>query len=70
MNEKEIEQKIQDKGLNAPRLCPADIDAVIINKTFTIMPSKKAKVCELPLARGFTVRGESACGSEINFILG
>ncbi len=70
MSEKEIEQELQDKGLNTPRLCPADIDAVIINKTFTIMPSKKIKICNLPLASGFTVQGESACGSELKFILG
>ncbi len=67
MSEKEIEQEIQDKGLNAPRLCPADIDAIIINETFTIMPSKKAMICELTLASGFTVRGESACVSVTNF---
>lgn len=29
MNEKQIEQEIQDKGLNAPRLTPDHIDSVI-----------------------------------------
>ena len=33
-NEKQIEQEIQDKGLNAPRLTPADIDAVIVDKYY------------------------------------
>ena len=33
-NEKQIEQEIQDKGLNAPRLTPADIDATIVDKYF------------------------------------
>ena len=28
-NEKQIEQEIQDKGLNAPRVAPSGIDAVI-----------------------------------------
>ena len=67
MREQEIEQEIQDKGLNAPRLRPDDIDAVIVGETFTIMPSGKAMVCELTLASGFTVRGESACVSVENF---
>ena len=67
MSEQEIEQEIQDKGLNAPRLRPVDIDAVIVGETFTILPSGKAMVCELTLASGFTVRGESACVSKENF---
>lgn len=33
-NETEIENEIQAKGLNAPRLTPADIDAVILNEHF------------------------------------
>ena len=33
-NEKQIEQEIQDKGLNAPRLTPADIDAVIVDEYY------------------------------------
>lgn len=33
-NKKQIEQEIQDKGLNAPRLTPADIDAVIVDKYY------------------------------------
>lgn len=32
--EEKIEQEIQDKGLNAPRLTPADIDAVIVDKYY------------------------------------
>ncbi len=34
MSEKEIEQEIQDKGLNAPRLTQAQIDAAIKSKVF------------------------------------
>ena len=32
--EQQIEQEIQEKGLNAPRLTPADIDAVIVGKHY------------------------------------
>ena len=33
-NEKEIEQEIQDKGLNAPRLTPEYIDSVIVSENY------------------------------------
>ena len=66
-NEQQIEKEIQDKGLNAPRLRPEDIDAAIVSETYTILPSGKAMVCELILRNGFSVRGESACVSKANF---
>jgi hypothetical protein len=65
--EAQIEKELQDKGLNAPRLCPEDIDAVIVSETFTVLPSGKAMICELTLRNGFSVRGESACVSKANF---
>jgi len=67
LNEIEIEQEIKAKGLNAPRLCPDDIDAVIVGESYTVLPSGKAMVCEITLRNGFTVRGESACVSNENF---
>lgn len=33
-NEKQIEQEIQDKGLNAPRLTPDHIDSVIVSEHY------------------------------------
>ena len=67
MNEQSIEQEIKSKGLNAPRLSPADIDATIVDETYTTMPSGKVMVCELTLRNGFTVRGEAATVSKANF---
>ena len=67
MSEQAIEQEIQEKGLNAPRLTPADIDAAIAGETFTVLPSGKVMVCELTLRNGFTVRGEAATVSKANF---
>lgn len=67
MSEQAIEQEIQEKGLNAPRLTPADIDAAIVGETFTVLPSGKVMVCELTLRNGFTVRGEAATVSKDNF---
>ena len=66
-DEQQIEKEIMDKGLNAPRLRPEDIDAVIVSETYTILPSGKAMICELVLRNGFSVRGESACVSKANF---
>lgn len=67
MSEQAIEQEIQEKGLNAPRLTPSDIDAAIVGETFTTLPSGKVMVCELTLRNGFTVRGEAATVSKANF---
>ena len=66
-HDQEIERMIQEKNLNAPRLCPADIENAIVKETFTVLPSGKAMICELTLRNGFTVRGESACVSKKNF---
>jgi hypothetical protein len=66
-NEKEIEQEIQDRGLNAPRLRPEDIDRVILAHSYTILPGGRTMICELTLANGFTVRGESSVVSAENF---
>lgn len=67
MNDQAIEQEIQAKGLTAPRLTPADIDAAIVGETYTTLPSGKVMVCELTLRNGFTVRGEAATVSKANF---
>lgn len=66
-DEAAIEDSLKASGANAPRLSPADIDRVIVGHTFTVMPSGKAMVCEITLANGFTVRGESAVVSKENF---
>ena len=62
-----IENSIQEKGLNAPRLKPEDINSKIRNYTFTNLPSGKCVICEINLENGFSVRGESACVSPENF---
>jgi hypothetical protein len=67
LSDQQIENEIKAKGLNAPRLSPADIDAVITGETFTVLPSGKVMVCELTLLNGYTVRGESATVSKENF---
>lgn len=66
-NEQDVEKAIQDRGLTAPRLTPAQIDGVIVGETFTVLPSGKCMVCELTLTNGFTVRGEASVVSRANF---
>lgn len=65
--EKEIEQELQAKNLNAPRLTPALIDATIVSEASYVFPGTQTTVVLLTLTNGFTVLGESACASPKNF---
>ncbi len=67
MSEEQIEQEIQQKGLNAPRLTPDHIDAVIAGEDYHVFPGTTLTVCCLTLANGFNVTGESAAASPENF---
>jgi Phage protein (N4 Gp49/phage Sf6 gene 66) family len=67
LNEQEIEQEIQDKKLNAPRLTPSLIDEAIKSEDYHVFPGSQLTVCCLTLQNGFTVVGESACASPENF---
>lgn len=66
-NETQIEQQLQDKGLNAPRLSPELIDSVIESESYVVLPSGKSMICELMLRNGYSVRGESSVVSKENF---
>ena len=66
-DEQAIESEIQAKGLNAPRLSPEKIDAVIVDEDYHIFPGTTLTVCCLKLRNGFTVTGESAAASPENF---
>ena len=66
-SEKEIEKEIQEKQLNAPRLTPDLIDAVIKNAQYHVFEGSQLTVCCLTLQNGYTVTGESACASPENF---
>ncbi len=80
MTDDKIEQEIQDKGLTAPRITPADLEANIAGEfSFTVGNAARAlqcpvseaadllTICVLTLKNGFTVTGESACASPENF---
>lgn len=66
-NEQQIEKEIQAKGLNAPRLTPADIDAAIAGEDYHVFEGTTLTVCALKLRNGFIVTGESAAASPENF---
>ena len=65
MNEQEVEQAIQAKGLTAPRVTSATIDAVIVEEEYRVFFGKTT-VCCLTLKNGFTVTGESAVVDVLN----
>lgn len=67
MSEQELEKKITDKGLNAPRLNPQYIDSCIVKEQYHVFEGNQLTVCCLTLTNGFTVTGESACVSPENF---
>lgn len=78
-----VEEEIQAKGLTAPRVTPADIEAAISSEHYftaadgaacaggLTMPKPEAlkllTFCVLVLKNGFTVTGESACADARNF---
>lgn len=67
MEEQEIENKIVEKGLTAPRITPEHIDSKIKKVDFHVFPGSQLTVCCMTLKNGFTVTGESACASPENF---
>lgn len=67
LDENKLEQEIQEKGLNAPRLTPKLIDETIKEVDYYVFPKTQLTVCCITLQNGFTVTGESACASPENF---
>jgi hypothetical protein len=66
-SEAAIEAEIKTKGLNAPRLSPDKIDAVIVGEDYHVFPGTTMTVCALKLRNGYVVVGESAAASPENF---
>ena len=66
-HEEKIEQAIQDKNLNAPRITPEMLDASIVGEEYHVFDSSQLTVCLLTLKNGYNVTGYSACVSPENF---
>lgn len=71
MNEAEqtIENEINAKGLNAPRVTPATLDAEIDAATvqYHQFPGTTVTVAAVQLANGYVLVGKSAAASPENF---
>jgi hypothetical protein len=67
MTEQEIENEIQAKGLNAPRLTPESIDVVVSIVQYHQFKGTTVTVCCITLDNGYCVIGESAAASPENF---
>ena len=67
MTEQEIEQEIQDKNLNAPRLTPDNIDSTIKNTEYFRVTNTTTTVCAMTLKNNYVVIGKSAAVSMENF---
>ena len=67
MTEKQTEQMIQEKGLNAPRLTPTSIDETIVDEAYYVFPGTTTTICRLSLKNGYSTIGESAAVSLGNF---
>ncbi len=61
MTNNEIEEIIQEKGLNKPRLTPEMIADVIVSEQYHVFENTSLTVCCLTLKNGFAVIGESSC---------
>lgn len=66
-DETAIENEINQKGLNAPRLNPTMIDEAIKHEQYHVFPGTTMTVCALTLRNGYIVCGESAAASPENF---
>ena len=67
LSENDIEQEIQAKGLNAPRLTPELIDSTISYAEYFRVINTTTTICSLVLNNGYVVVGKSAAVSMENF---
>lgn len=66
-DEQKIEDELNAKGLNAPRLNPQMIDETIVSEQYHVFTGTTLTVCALTLRNGYIVTGESAAASPKNF---
>jgi hypothetical protein len=67
LSDQQTENELNAKGLNAPRLRPADIENTVVHEQFWNPPGTTLTVAVLTLRNGSHVIGESACVSPENF---
>ena len=67
MSDEAIENEINEKGLNAPRVTSESIKAKIVGEDYYVFPNTTVTICLIKLENGFSVVGESAAASPDNF---
>lgn len=67
MDNDQLEQAIQDKGLTAPRITVDHIKSIVHSVYYHVPPATTLTLCVLTLKNGFTVVGQSACAHAANF---
>ena len=65
--DEQLEQDIQRKRLNAPRVTPQMINDKIVGAHYYVFPNTTLTVCAIELENGFLVVGYSAAASLDNF---
>lgn len=63
----DIEKKIREKGLAAPRVTPESLEDLVTDEAYHRFPGTTVTVCCLTLKNGFNVVGHSAAASPENF---
>lgn len=53
--------------MSAPKVTIEEIEADIVDETYTVLPNGRTTICQLTFKNGFTVEGSSACVSKENF---
>lgn len=66
-SDQEIENKIVEKGLTAPRVSLEQVMDCIDKVQYHVFEGSQLTVCCITLKNGFTVTGNSACASPENF---
>ena len=67
MTERELEAKVKELGLTAPRITPELVDAEITDAQYWRVPDTTVTVCALTLKNGFVLIGKSGAASYENF---
>lgn len=53
--------------MNYPKVTLEEVEASILEETYTLLPNKRTTICQLTLDNGFTVEGSSACVCKENY---
>lgn len=65
----DLEVRLRELKLEEPRVTPEMVDSMIAERTFTLLPCKKAMICTMTLTNGFKLFGKNATVSPGNFNL-